>query len=206
MNIKQFIQELDNLKIVYKLSTDKTFVTYTPTLPTSLVNTAVELDHEMSLYLNNIDAIQSDENLSIISNLVDQDEDTNSSFKLVDITPESLKPVPIEDMTSESFDKDFDYIRANLKTIINSGTVALTKMIEIANASNHPRAFEVVATLMKSIADVNKDLLDSHKKKYDQDDASGRKTINNTQNVQNNSIFVGSTAELSKFLKNQGKQ
>ena len=107
-----------------------------------------------------------------------------------------------EEMTPESFDKDFDYIRGNLKAIIESGTKALNRMIAVASESQHPRAYEVVATLIKSMAEVNKDLLKAHKDRIDINNESGS-TINKTSNVQNNTIFVGSTSELAKMLKDK---
>jgi hypothetical protein len=109
-------------------------------------------------------------------------------------------------MTPESFDKDFDYIRGNLKAIIASGQKALDRMIAVASESQHPRAYEVVATLMKALADVNKDLMKTHREKHDQDKDAGVTSVNKTTNVQNNTVFVGSTADLSKFLKNQNKE
>ena len=75
-------------------------------------------------------------------------------------------------------------------------------MLNVAQQMQHPRAYEVLATLIKTLSDTNKDLLDLHKKKRELeigDDSQGPKTINNN-------LFVGSTAELQKLLKNNGKE
>ena len=72
-------------------------------------------------------------------------------------------------------------------------------MIEIAKASQHPRAFEIVGQIIKTLADANKDLMSLHKTKKDIDKDD---TKSQAPSITNNSLFVGSTAELSKYLKN----
>lgn len=115
------------------------------------------------------------------------------------VMPVSKPPITVETMTPESFDKDFDYIRANLKDIIATGQDALHRLLMLAQTSDQPRAYEVVAILMREIASANKDLLNSHKVKFETvNPAEKQNTVNNTQN---NTIFVGSTSELSKVLK-----
>jgi hypothetical protein len=74
----------------------------------------------------------------------------------------------------------------------------------LAKNSEHPRAYEVVATLIKTLADTNKDLLDTRKKKLDIDKARGASPNSDAKTV-NNNLFVGSTAELQKFLKDRAK-
>lgn len=104
----------------------------------------------------------------------------------------------VDDNTAEA---DFDYARANLKDVIDKGNRALTGILQVASLSEHPRAYEVVSTIIKTLADANKDLLQLSKQRKD---LIG-KTDNNPQTV-NNNLFVGSTAELQKMLKGASKQ
>jgi hypothetical protein len=84
------------------------------------------------------------------------------------------------------------------------GEDALMGALEVAKASEHPRAFEVVGNLMKQLADVNQQLLDLHKQKQQLENASeggsGKKGVTN-----NNAIFVGSTTELNKLINKMSK-
>jgi hypothetical protein len=201
-NIKNFISSVRALNINLRLSPDKTFVIYEPPLPVDMIQTAIDLTDDICIYLDNESLLLSDEDAKIIDSLIDsEDVLEHSTFKLTNpITSDEEENLPIvyEEMTSESFDRDFDFIRKNLKDISTKGTKALGRMISVAQESQHPRAYEVVATLMKTIADVNKDLLDSHIKKQDKSPVSPNS--GNTTNVQNNTVFVGSTSELSKLL------
>lgn len=101
--------------------------------------------------------------------------------------------------TSPDITSDFDTVRGNLHDIIGKGSEALDELIEIAKASQHPRAFEIVGQIIKTLADANKDLMSLHKTKKDIDKDD---TKSQTPSITNNSLFVGSTAELSKYLKN----
>ena len=94
-------------------------------------------------------------------------------------------------------ESDYDTTRANLLTILAKGQDALNHALEIAKQSEHPRAFEVVGNLMKQQADINQQLLDLHQQKQK---LEGKKE-QRAPGVQNNSIYVGSTTELNKFLK-----
>lgn len=95
----------------------------------------------------------------------------------------------------ESVEDDYQYARDNFYNVIEKGTHALEQMLDVARASEHPRAYEVVSTLMKTLVDANKDLVSmSEKKVKDQNKEEA-------QNVTNNNLFVGSTAELQKMLK-----
>lgn len=95
-------------------------------------------------------------------------------------------------------DTDYRYARENLYDLIENGSHALHELVEIAKASEHPRAFEVVASLMKTLTDANKDLLDiqTKVKKLRQEDGTAAGPNNVT-----NALFVGSTAELQNMLK-----
>jgi hypothetical protein len=97
----------------------------------------------------------------------------------------------------DDISKDYKYARENLYDVIERGTEALDYLLELAKASEHPRAFEVVGSLTKTLVDANKDLLDIQKKVKDLQ-ADDKKE--QPQNV-TNALFVGSTAELQKLIK-----
>ena len=96
----------------------------------------------------------------------------------------------------QDVDNDYKYARENLNGVIEKGTEALDTMIDLAKASEHPRAFEVVSQLTKTLVDANKDLLDIQKKVKD------LKKEDEKQQPQQvtNALFVGSTAELQKMI------
>lgn len=98
----------------------------------------------------------------------------------------------------KDIDSDYMYARENLYGIIENGSSALDSLVNIANASESPRAFEVVSHLMKTLTEANKDLLEiqGKVKKLKEETQS-----TNNPNVTNNSLFVGSTVELQKMLE-----
>ena len=96
----------------------------------------------------------------------------------------------------QDVDNDYKYARENLYGVIEKGTDALDNLIDLAKASEHPRAFEVVAQLTKTLVDANKDLLDIQKKVKDLKREDKKE---NPKNV-TNALFVGSTAELQKMI------
>ena len=98
---------------------------------------------------------------------------------------------------------DFDITRSNLRVLLQQGQEALQKSLDVAMQSEHPRAFEVVGNLMKQLADINQQLLDLHQQKQKLDEPSKAEKAKQVTN--NNAIFVGSTAELNKLIKNMAK-
>ena len=93
--------------------------------------------------------------------------------------------------------KDYDYTRGNLYSLIEKGQEAINGIMEVAGETASPRAYEVAGQLIKSVADTTDKLADLHKKVKDIRDDNSK-----TQgNVTNNALFVGSTAELQKMLK-----
>ncbi len=100
-------------------------------------------------------------------------------------------------------DNDFEYARRTYHDIIAKGSEAMDEMMEVARATEHPRAFEVLATTMKTMADVTNNLLDLHKKKKDIR-SKGMPALPGTP-VTNNNLFVGSTTDLQKMLMDQLK-
>lgn len=121
--------------------------------------------------------------------------------ELVDTKQPSLRRENFEARTRNDDDiqKDYKYARENLYDVIERGTEALDYLLEVAKASEHPRAFEVVGTLTKTLVDANKDLLDIQKKVKDlqKEDKDNSDTPQNITNA----LFVGSTAELQKLIK-----
>jgi DNA-binding PucR family transcriptional regulator len=102
---------------------------------------------------------------------------------------------------ANKIESDYDITRDNLRELLTTGQNALQHALEVAKQSEHPRAFEVVGNLMKQLADVNQQLLDLHQQKKKLDGTSGK----SEKVTNNNSIFVGSTAELSKMIKTMQK-
>ena len=93
--------------------------------------------------------------------------------------------------------KDYDYTRGNLYSLIEKGQEAINGIMEVAGETASPRAYEVAGQLIKSVADTTDKLADLHKKVKDIEADNPKKQ--NT--VTNNALFVGSTSELSKMLK-----
>ena len=102
----------------------------------------------------------------------------------------------------ENVIKDYDSARNNLYKLLNQGQDALYSALEIAKQSEHPRAFEVVGNLMKQLADINEQLLALSERKQKLDTPKQQEGQPSKQVTNNNAIFVGSTSELSKMLKN----
>lgn len=98
---------------------------------------------------------------------------------------------------SSNFQKDYELVQDNLKQLIGSGNVALESALKVATESDSPRAFEVVAILLKTMADLNNNVLDVHKKA--KDTTNSKVEIKQT----NNSVFVGSTKELQNLLNKE---
>lgn len=107
-----------------------------------------------------------------------------------------------EQKNLDHVDTDYDLVRRNLKNIIKQSEAAIEGILDVASESESPRAYEVVSQLIHSSLDANSKLLEIHKKMKDlkKDDES------KVTSVTNNSIYVGSTAELQKFLHERRKQ
>jgi hypothetical protein len=126
-------------------------------------------------------------------------DDYQEIEQALDIETKIVKTEPVEPKkpaVPEDPQKDYDYTRANLYNLISKGQEAIDGILEIAQESGHPRAFEVAGQLIKSVGDVSDKLMDLQKKMKDLD----APTKNGPTTV-NNSLFVGSTAELSKLIK-----
>jgi hypothetical protein len=111
----------------------------------------------------------------------------------LDLAPLEVKPLePVKDSQIKT---DFEYARGNLINIIEKGNEALDGILDVASMAQHPRSYEVAATIINSLAAANKDLLELSKRRKDLEGEKNPTTINNN-------LFVGSTAELQKLLKN----
>jgi tetrahydromethanopterin S-methyltransferase subunit A len=105
------------------------------------------------------------------------------------------------DVISKDLMDDYEQSRKQLKEIVSKGAGAIDDILAIARESEHPRAFEVAATMIKTVADANEKLLAMQKQMKE---ITGQKN-NGQLNVGKAAIFVGSTAELSKMIKNEMK-
>lgn len=120
----------------------------------------------------------------------------------LDLEPISKDITTARDIVKKSkLDDDFEYARGNLYQVIEQGSHALADLLEVAQASQHPRAFEVVATLVRTLSDANMTLMDLTKKK--EDIQSERDGGHKGPNTVNNNLFVGSTGDLQKLIRKQ---
>ena len=135
-------------------------------------------------------------------------ETMKSVSNALDMTPLPIaikeeEEVAVDTLPDESVQDDFDYARDNMRQLISKGQNALDGILTIASGSEHPRAYEVAAALMKTMADTNKDLLELQKiKKVLQKEDPKAPQLDRPQSVTNN-LFVGSTAELQKMIKDK---
>jgi len=113
---------------------------------------------------------------------------------LVPVEPKS--PVDNLDLKQDLVDS-YEQTKSNLQDLIDSGKDAMEELRQIASAGQHPRAFEVYATLLKNMVDANKELLNVQKQMRDMD---GKKKDDGGTKI-DKAIFVGSTAELNKLIK-----
>ena len=124
-----------------------------------------------------------DKALDIESDIVEVDKNTTK----IDVASEK---------SSNEIQKDYEYTRANLNSLIEKGQESLNGIMDLANESASPRAYEVAGQIIKSVADTTDKLLDLQKKVKEVDEEKGKPT-----QVTNNAVFVGSTTELQKMLK-----
>jgi hypothetical protein len=132
----------------------------------------------------------------------------NKSFNIeddsidVEILPSTTTKKPSSDSNIsegliDDIKKDYEYTRGNLYSIIEKGQEAINGIIELAQETEAPRAYEVAGQLIKSVSDATEKLMDLQKKLKDIDNIGNTKGPTNVTNA----LFVGSTAELSKLLK-----
>lgn len=112
-----------------------------------------------------------------------------------------IEPIPQKQelvvVDQEQVESDFEFARKNIRELAEKGRLAVDNILQVASATDHPRAYEVAATLIKNMSDINKDLLELQKK---------RKDLNPTEKQVSSvhvdkAVFVGSTADLIKQIK-----
>ena len=133
--------------------------------------------------------------MNTMTNYDSIDEALNTS-SAIDVTPAST-PKKVKKTETDDVKKDYDYTRANLYSLIEKGQESLNGVLEVAGETASPRAYEVAGQIIKSVADTTDKLMELQKKVKDVEE--DKKQSPNT--VTNNALFVGSTSELSKMLK-----
>jgi hypothetical protein len=125
--------------------------------------------------------------------------------------PEATPPVQFEKKeivaaphTENDLSTDYQYIRTNLYTITERSIDALNNLVQIADQSQHPRAYEVVALLVNTIANAQKDLMGVHTSQAKIDAIKNKG--NKSPEVVNNNLFVGNTAQLDEIIKKMNKK
>ena len=113
------------------------------------------------------------------------------------VKPETKQELPNVVLKKNDVEKEYKYTRGQLYSLIAKGQEAINGIMELAGESASPRAYEVAGQLIKSVADSTDKLMDLQKKMKDMDE----ETTKTQNNVTNNALFVGSTSELSKLLK-----
>ena len=114
------------------------------------------------------------------------------------VTKKETLPIKVgEQELEEDLVDAYEQTKTNLQDLIDQGKSAMDEILEIAKAGQHPRAFEVYGTLLKNVVDANKELLAVQKQMRDMD----KKSVPSGSTTIDKAIFVGSTSELSKFIK-----
>jgi hypothetical protein len=124
---------------------------------------------------------------------IDKALNTESSI-IVDVKPSEIEVINPQD---NDIKKDYEYTRANLYSLIEKGQEAINGIMELAGEGGSARAYEVAGQLIKSVADTTDKLIDLQKKVKEVEED----TTKAPSNVTNNAVFVGSTSELQKLLK-----
>ena len=117
----------------------------------------------------------------------------------VEVVVEEIPALKKKEGETDDRTEDYKYTRGQLYDLISKGQEAVQGALEVAQESGHPRAYEVAVNAMKQVADMTDKLADLQKKMKDLD-ADDKKITN----VTNNAMFVGSTTELQKMLKQMG--
>ena len=107
----------------------------------------------------------------------------------------------VAETNASLIDSDTEFARQNIRELIKKGGSAIDEILQVAKHSEHPRAYEVAAGFIKNMADLNKDLLELQKRKKDLSAVSGKESSKDV-NI-DKAVFVGSTAELMKLIKNK---
>jgi len=104
-------------------------------------------------------------------------------------------------MSEKNIKSDYDYSRETYYDLLEKGRQSLEDMIDVARASEHPRAYEVLSGMIKNLSEVNDKLMDLNKKNKD----ISKEEMKQVAHTTNNNVFLGSTADLQKLLKQEGE-
>ena len=126
-------------------------------------------------------------------------EDNMEELLNMEVEPVKKPNVPKVQSKDDDLEKDYEYTRGELYSLIDQGQEAVRGALEVAQESGRPRAYEVAVAAMKHVADMTEKLQDLHKKMKDLGEE-----VKGPKNVTNNAMFVGSTTELQKMLKQMG--
>ena len=127
---------------------------------------------------------------------LDKTFDIDSAIEKVEDTSTEIKKLS----DNKDLQNDYEYSRGQLYNLVEKGQEAINGILDVAQNSDHPRAYEVAGNLIKKVADITDKLVDLQGKMKDINQEK-KKTTNNVTNA----MFVGSTSELQKMLKEMGK-
>ena len=139
--------------------------------------------------------------LGLITNMTDTFGNLDKTFNVesaIEKAEETVVDIK-KAKTDKDVDNDYEYTRGQLYNLIEKGQEAINGILDVAQNSDHPRAYEVAGNLIKNVADISDKLVDLQKKMKDLDEEKKGPTT-----VTNNAMFVGSTADLQKMLKQMG--
>ena len=132
----------------------------------------------------------------------DIDKNLDNILEIAENLPKVTKdtsPRVMPEINGMEEDTDFKYTRENLYNLLERGQDAVEELLEIAKQSEHPRAFEVVGQLIGKLTETNKELMGLHKTKKDLSTERGPTNVTNA-------LFVGSTSDLQKMLKEKSTE
>ena len=126
---------------------------------------------------------------------LDKAFNVDSAIEKAEKTTKEIKTIT----SSKDLENDYEYTRGQLYNLIEKGQEAINGILDVAQNSDHPRAYEVAGNLIKNVADISDKLVDLQKKMKDISEEKSKGPTNVT-----NAMFVGSTSELQKMLKQMG--
>jgi hypothetical protein len=135
------------------------------------------------------------------SKSIEESLGVNYETEKAPIVKSEPKSITVENR--DDVEKDYIDARKSMKSLVETGEVAISGILRVAEEGDHPRAYEVVSQMIKTVADVNKDLMDLHKKVKD---VRKQDTKLVQKNTTNNSFYVGSTSELQDLINPERSQ
>ena len=137
--------------------------------------------------------VEIDKALGVVGDVIPPEASLNPKHKISDVSryPDDL-------LDDEDIDADYKYQRENFYRLVEQGSTAIEGILELAREGEHPRAYEVAGQLIKNVAEVTEKLGDLQEKMK-----KLKEVPNNAPKSVTNALFVGSTAELQKMLKNK---